>query len=41
MPQEIENNQLLHIVFGGELRDVNSTAYRDQSQLNFVGAITN
>ncbi|MEH6665405.1 MAG: DUF4170 domain-containing protein [Brevundimonas sp.] len=41
MPQEIENNQLLHIVFGGELRDLNGTAFRDLSQVDFVGAFPN
>lgn len=38
MSQEIENNQLLHIVFGGELRDLNGTAFRDLSSIDFVGA---
>ena len=41
MPQESENNQLLHIVFGGELRDLNGTAFRDLSQVDFVGAFPN
>ncbi|MBA3999656.1 DUF4170 domain-containing protein [Brevundimonas sp.] len=41
MPQDIENNQLLHIVFGGELRDLNGTAFRDLSQVDFVGAFPN
>ncbi len=38
MSQEIENTQLLHIVFGGELRDLNGTAFRDLSKVDFVGA---
>lgn len=41
MAQEIENNQLLHIVFGGELRDLHGTAFRDLSQVDFVGAFPN
>jgi uncharacterized protein DUF4170 len=30
--------QLLHIVIGGELRDVNSTEFRDPSKIDLVGA---
>lgn len=30
--------QLLHLVFGGELIHVDSTEFRDLSQLDFVGA---
>lgn len=30
--------QLLHLVFGGELTHVDSTEFRDLSKLDFVGA---
>jgi len=30
--------QLLHLVFGGELKDPGSTEFRDLSRLEFVGA---
>jgi hypothetical protein len=32
------DQQLLHIVFGGELEDVRGTTFRDLSKLDFVGA---
>ncbi len=38
---EIGNRQLLHLVFGGELRDVNSTEFRDASALHVVGIYPN
>jgi myo-inositol-1(or 4)-monophosphatase len=30
--------QLLHIVFGGELKEVGGTEFRDLSKMHFVGA---
>ena len=33
--------QLLHIVLGGELKAVDSTEFRDLSQVDFVGAYPN
>jgi len=33
--------QLLHLVFGGELKDPGSTEFRDLSRLEFVGAYPN
>jgi hypothetical protein len=35
------DNQLLHIVIGGELEEVNGTKFRDLSKLDFVGAYPN
>ena len=37
-PRSPMPTQLLHLVFGGELEDVNGTAFRDLSKLDFVGA---
>jgi len=34
---EIQNRQLLHLVFGGELTSVNSTEFRDPAALHVVG----
>lgn len=31
------NKQLLHLVFGGELKDLNSTTFRDLDALDIVG----
>jgi myo-inositol-1(or 4)-monophosphatase len=33
--------QLLHIVLGGELRDVTGVEFRDLSKIDFVGAFPN
>ncbi len=33
--------QLLHLVFGGELKDVQGIEFRDLSQMDFVGAYPN
>lgn len=33
--------QLLHIVFGGELKDVTGVEFEDLSQIDFVGAFPN
>lgn len=30
--------QLLHLVFGGELKEVGGTEFRDLSKIDFVGA---
>jgi hypothetical protein len=38
---EIDNRQLLHLVFGGELKAVDSTEFRDPSALHIVGIYTN
>jgi myo-inositol-1(or 4)-monophosphatase len=38
---ESPNKQLLHLVFGGELKDVNGTEFRDLSKIDFVGAYPN
>ncbi len=35
---DAESHQLLHIVFGGELKSLNSMEYRDLSEIDFVGA---
>jgi 1-deoxy-D-xylulose 5-phosphate reductoisomerase len=32
-----DSKQLLHIVFGGELIDLNGTEFRDLSQIDIVG----
>ncbi len=34
---EIQNRQLLHLVFGGELASVNGTDFRDPAALQVVG----
>lgn len=36
-----ESSQLLHIVIGGELKSVDSTEFRDLSQVELVGAYPN
>ena len=33
--------QLLHLVIGGELAEVNGTRFRDLSKVDFVGAFPN
>lgn len=38
---ETENRQLLHLVFGGELKSVNSTEFRDPAALHVVGIYPN
>ena len=35
------SKQLLHLVFGGELKDVNGVEFRDLSNMDFVGAYPN
>jgi hypothetical protein len=34
---EVQNRQLLHLVFGGELTAVDSTEFRDPAALHVVG----
>ena len=41
MPQEAQPRQLLHLVFGGELTDLNSVEFRDLSTLDIVGVYPN
>jgi hypothetical protein len=38
---ETENRQLLHLVFGGELKSVSSTEFRDPATLHVVGIYPN
>ena len=38
MEHHDDHSQLLHLVFGGELKDVAGTEFRDLSKLDFVGA---
>jgi myo-inositol-1(or 4)-monophosphatase len=38
---EIENRQLLHLVIGGELKDINGSEFRDPTSLNVVGVYPN
>ncbi len=33
--------QLLHLVFGGEMKDLNGSEFRDLSNVDFVGAFPN
>ncbi len=35
---EVQNRQLLHLVFGGELKAVDSTEFRDPAALHVVGS---
>ena len=39
--KEKHGKQLLHIVFGGELKDVTGVEFEDLSQLDFIGAFPN
>jgi Domain of unknown function (DUF4170) len=41
MPQEAQPRQLLHLVFGGELRELNSVEFRDLGKLDIVGIYPN
>ena len=34
----MSSTQLLHLVFGGELKEVGGTEFRDLTRLDFVGA---
>lgn len=35
------DRQLLHLVIGGELKDVSDTEFRDPTRVEFVGAFPN
>lgn len=37
MPEETEKKQLLHLVFGGELKSLHGTEFRDLDDLDIVG----
>ena len=37
MAKQAEQKQLLHLVFGGELKSLNSNEFRDLSKLDLVG----
>ena len=41
MPAETAPKQLLHLVFGGELDRLDSTAFRDLDKLDIVGIYPN
>ena len=41
MPQEAQPRQLLHLVFGGELSDLDSVEFRDLGKLDIVGIYPN
>lgn len=41
MSEGNSNRQLLHLVFGGELKSVNGTEFRDVSALHIVGMFPN
>jgi Domain of unknown function (DUF4170) len=37
MSHEVEPKQLLHLVFGGELKDLATTEFKDLSKMDLVG----
>ena len=41
MPQEAQPRQLLHLVFGGELSDLEGLEFRDLGTLDIVGIYPN
>ena len=41
MPEQGQPRQLLHLVFGGELTDLNSVEFRDLRTLDIVGVYPN
>ena len=41
MPQEAQPRQLLHLVFGGELTDLDRVEFRDHDKLDIVGIYPN
>lgn len=41
MPQEAQPRQLLHLVFGGELAELNSVEFRDLGKVDIVGIYPN
>lgn len=40
-PQSVENQQLLHLVFGGELKSLHGVEFKDISKLDVVGIFPN
>ncbi|HTI67813.1 MAG TPA: DUF4170 domain-containing protein [Caulobacteraceae bacterium] len=38
MSEDPAKPQLLHLVFGGEMKDLNGTEFRDLAKVDFVGA---
>ena len=41
MSKDMNDKQLLHIVIGGELTDLNGTTFKDLKKVEFVGAYAN
>lgn len=42
MPQQTDDHhQLLHVVIGGEMKDIGSTEFRDLAKVEWVGAFPN
>jgi hypothetical protein len=41
MPDQAESGQLLHLVFGGELTDLDRIEFRDLNRLDIVGIYPN
>lgn len=41
MADQTAQPQLLHLVFGGEMKDLNGTEFRDLAKVDFVGAFPN
>lgn len=41
MPADVPQKQLLHIVFGGELNQLDKTEFKDLSKLDIVGVYPN
>lgn len=41
MSKQPAGNQLLHLVFGGELKDLTGTEFRDLTRLDIVGMYPN
>ena len=37
MSHEVEPKQLLHLVFGGELKDIATTEFKDLTKIDLVG----
>jgi hypothetical protein len=41
LPGTRESSQLLHLVFGGELKELHGTEFRNPAELDIVGIFTN
>ncbi len=41
MSEPVKSEQLLHIVIGGELKDVSGVEFEDLKKIDFVGAFPN